>query len=268
MIAWDDARGAVAKMAARVAALIRPVPDPTAPALGVWDAAQLSAHMTHVFELDRDLIRGIPSPLADLDDLGEMTQSQVRDDAPYDPEALANRLEGAAEAFLAEAATLEGSERRGWLGGVDATASILACHIVSESMLHGLDLARATGQRWPLARDHAALAFEGFICPMYRSLGRPSFAVDQRRAAGLRITYDLRVRGGARVFFVIADGGLVIEPPSDRAVDCRMWIDPRALMLLAWHRSGLAPPILKGQVVPWGRRPWLALRLPGLIKTP
>ena len=39
-------------------------------------------------------------------------------------------------------------------------------------------------------------------------------------------------------------------------------------MLLAWHRTGLAGPVLKLQVLPWGRRPWLALRLPGLLRLP
>ncbi len=103
---------------------------------------------------------------------------------------------------------------------------------------------------------------------MYQSLGRPRWAVDQVRAAGVTACYDVRLRGGSRLFFAFADGGLSIEPPSDRPVDCRLWIDPRALMLLAWHRTGLARPVLTGQVVPWGRRPWLSFRLPGLIKTP
>jgi hypothetical protein len=26
--------------------------------------------------------------------------------------------------------------------------------------------------------------------------------------------------------------------------------------------------VLKGQVLPWGRRPWMAFRLPGLLKLP
>ncbi len=103
---------------------------------------------------------------------------------------------------------------------------------------------------------------------MYRSLGRPAFAVDQARAAGVHACYDILVRGGGRVFAVFADGALTFAAPSDRRVDCRLWADPRAITLLAWHRTGLAGPVLRGQVLPWGRRPWLALRLPGLLKLP
>jgi len=255
-------------MATRIAGLIRSTGDAERPALGVWRAGELAAHITHVFEVDLDLLNQVESPLADLDDLSELTQTRVRDEAVHDPAALAERVEAAAGAFLSTARRLDGHEPRMWLGGVKATSSLLACHIVSESLLHGLDLARATGQRWPFERRDARLAFEGFITPMYRSLGRPEFAVNQAKAAGVSACYDLRVRGGRQVYFVFAGGGLTIEPPSDRPVDCHLSIDPRALMLLAWHRVGLAPPILKGQVIPWGRRPWLAFRLPGLIKTP
>jgi hypothetical protein len=257
-------------MATRVAALIRSVPDPAVGTLGVWDAGQLSAHMTHVFEVDLDLIIERPSPLADLDDLAELTQSRVRDESTYDREALAARVEAAAEGFLAAAAALDGTEPRFWLGGAKVTASVLACHIVSESLVHGLDLSRATGggRAWPVEREHARMAFEGFICPMYRALGRPDYAVHQQRAAGLRACYDVRIRGGGRLFFVFHDGGLTMEEPSSRRVDCHLSIDPRALVLLAWHRTGLAPTIFKGQVFPWGRRPWLSFRLPGLIATP
>lgn len=265
---WNDALTAVQTMATRVATLIRAVPDPSASALGVWDAGQLSTHMAHVFEVDLDLILERPSPLADLDDLREQTQAWVRDDAAYDREALAARVEAGAAGFLAAAAALDGTEPRLWLGGAKVTSSVLACHIVSESLIHGLDLSRAVGRPWPFERGHARLAFEGFICPMYRSLGRPEYAVHPRRAAGLRACYDIRIRGGGRLFFVFADGGLTIEDPSDRRVDCHISIDPRALVLLAWHRASLPSTVVKGEVFPWGRRPWLSFRLPGLIATP
>ena len=265
---WDEARTAVETMAGRVAGLIRSVPDPDTPALGVWTAGQLAAHLTHVFEVDRGLLEEVPPPLEDLADLGEHTRSRVLDEAVCDPAALADRVEAAAAQFLSVATPLDGPEPRVWMGGVKVTASVLACHIVNECMVHGLDLARATGQRWPVEQDHARLAFEGFICPMYRALGRPAFAVHPVRAAGVRATYDIRVRGGGRWFFVFEGGGLTIEPPTDRRVDCHLWADPRAVMLLAWHRTGLFGHVVKAQVFPWGRRPWLALRLPGLLKLP
>jgi hypothetical protein len=255
-------------MASRISQLIRSIPDPAAPALGVWDAGQLAAHLTHVFEIDRDLLDEVPSPLADLADLGQLTQQKVRDEAVCDPSALADRIDAAAADFLALAGGLDGDEARMWVGGVKATPLLLACHIVNESMVHGLDLSVALGRRWAIEAEHARLAFEGFISPMYRTLGRPSFAVNQARAAGVRAVYDIRVRGGGRVFFVFADGGVVIEDPSDRPVDCHLWADARAVMLVAWHRTSLARPVLKGQLIPWGRRPWLAFRLPGLLKLP
>ncbi|HJV08897.1 MAG TPA: maleylpyruvate isomerase N-terminal domain-containing protein [Acidimicrobiales bacterium] len=264
-VGWAEALVAVESMASRVSSLIRSIPDPDGPALGVWTKGQLAAHLTHVYEIDLDLINEVPPPLDDLADLGELTQAKVRDEAVHDPPALADRVERAAAEFLRVARGMTGAEPRLWVGGVKVTATALACHMVSESMVHGLDLA---GRRWKVTQDDARLAFEGFIRPMYQSLGRPSFAVHPVKAAGVRATYDIRIRGGGRWFFVFDNGGLVMEEPSDRPVDCHLWADPRALMLLAWHRIGLAGPVLKMQVLPWGRRPWLAFRLPGLLRLP
>jgi hypothetical protein len=264
-VGWAEAQSAVASMASRISSLIRSISDPDAPALGVWTKGQLAAHITHVYEVDLDLLNELPPPLDDLADLGELTQAKVRDEAVCDPVALADRVERAAAAFLAIAGHMTGAEPRLWVGGVKVTASVLACHIMNESMVHGLDLA---GGDWKIQKRDARLAFEGFICPMYVSLGRPTFAVHPENAAGVRATYEIRIRGGGRRFFVFADGGLTIEDPSDRPVDCHLWADPRAIMLLAWHRTGLAGPVLKMQVFPWGRKPWLAFRLPGLLKLP
>lgn len=264
-VGWAEALGAVESMASRISTLIRSIPDPDAPVLGVWTAGQLAAHVTHVYEVDLDLLNEAPSPVDDLADLGEMTQAKVRDEAVYDPPALADRVERAAAAFLSVARRMTGAEPRLWIGGVKGTATLLVCHILNESMVHGFDLA---GRGWTIEPRDARLAFEGFICPMYRSLGRPTFAVHPTKGAGVRATYDIRVRGGGRWFLVFADGGMVIEEPSDRPVDCHLWADPRAIMLLAWHRTGLAGPVMKMQVLPWGRKPWLAFRLPGLLKLP
>ncbi len=104
-------------MAGRISALIRSVGDVDAPALGVWTAGELAAHLTHVFEIDLDLLNEVESPLADLDDLAEMTRVRVRDDAARDPLALARRVDEAAAAFLAVAEGLDGTESRLWLGG-------------------------------------------------------------------------------------------------------------------------------------------------------
>jgi hypothetical protein len=265
-VGWAEAQSAVASMASRMSSLLRSVSDPDAPALGVWTKGQLAAHITHVYEVDLDLLNEVPPPLDDLADLREFTRSKVQDEAVCDPFALADRVDRAAAAFLAIARGMTGTEPRLWVGGVKVTASVLACHIINESMVHGLDLAGSAS--WKIEPRDARLAFEGFICPMYRSLGRPSFAVHPEKAAGMRATYDIRVRGGGRWFFVFENGGLVIEDPSDRPVDCHLWADPRAIMLLAWHRTGLAGPMRSLQVLAWGPRPWLAFRLPALLRLP
>ncbi len=109
-------------MASRISSLIRSIPDPGAPALGVWTAGQLAAHITHVYEVDLDLLNEVPTPLDDLCDLAELTQAKVRDEAVCEPLALADRLERAAAEFLRIARGMRGTEPRLWVAGIKVTA--------------------------------------------------------------------------------------------------------------------------------------------------
>ena len=58
----------------------------------------------------------------------------------------------------------------------------------------------------------------------------------------------------------IDDGQLTVG--SDGApVDCHVSADPVALLLIADGRPGQWIPIMTGELVAWGRKPWLGSRL-------
>lgn len=265
----DEARAALADSVPRLTALLRTVGEPDRSALGRWSIVEAAVHLTHAFEnLPRLAARLIPPPVPDLSAFGEFTIGTVHSEPERDLRLLADRIEVAAAAFLDGPAAREPDASRPWLfTGTEVAGTTFVCHLLSETLLHGHDIARAAGLRWPIRRTHAALAIGGFGFVAMAQLAGPAM-VDQRRAAGVQARYELRVRGGVRVVLAIAGGELAVEAPSDRRVGCDPSADPVALLLVLWGRRGQWGPIVRGRLTVWGRRPWLGPRLRGMLVNP
>lgn len=283
-VGWVEAQEALAAEVARVADLIRSSPRPEAPAVGRWTAVEVAVHLSHAFvvvpalaagDLDGVLpeLPGAPTAaggalLADLWELSDFTVRGVGSDPERDVGVLADKIEKRAASFLAAMASVRPETPRPWLvEGVTVEARTLVCHLLNETLVHGRDIALAQGRRWPIDRRHAALVVDGFLMPVFAAL--PSHAmVDPVRAAGVRVSYEVRVRSGGRYVFVFDDGRLLVEEPSGRRVDCRLVVDPVGFLLVGWGRRSLWAAIARGHMVAWGRRPWLGLRLRELVRNP
>lgn len=266
---WPAARGALEQAAARVAGLLRSVPDPEVAALGEWNVAQLATHLSHAFAVVPSLARRErKSPLRALDELAGLTTRFVADDPERDLGVLADRIERGAKEFLAATAAGSADDPCPWLvEGTTLPVAVLTCHLLNEAVVHGYDIAKAAGRPWPIDRTSAALIFQGFILQVLQVVG-PRDLVVQEAAAGRRCRYDIRLRGGGRFCLLFDDGALTVEPPSDRKVDCHLSVDPAAFLLVGWGRINQWRAIPKGQLLPWGRRPWMALRLRGMLASP
>jgi len=97
------------------------------------------------------------------------------------------------------------------------------------------------------------------------------YYLDAQRARGRHARYDIRLRGerGARATFTVGGGALAIEAPAPgQPADCRLSADPWAFLLVLYGRSGPIAPALTGQILAWGRRPWLALTLATMFRKP
>lgn len=284
MVDWAAAQEALRTEVDRVTTLLRSVRHPEAPAVGHWSLAEVAMHLSQAWVIvpamarqdlspAHDLVRSLPtrdsgSFIGDVWDLAGVTSEGVRTDTERDPRELADRIEERAAAYFRECECRSPDEVRPWLvEGVRAPLPMLTCHLLNETIMHGRDVALADGRPWPIPPASAAMALEGFLVPVVRGLD-PSAMVDQEQAAGVRACFDIRVRGGGRYFFVFEDGTLSIEAPSGRSVDCHLSVDPVAFLLVVWGRISQWKAICCGDLVAWGRRPWLGPRLRGLVRNP
>ncbi|MFF5970131.1 maleylpyruvate isomerase N-terminal domain-containing protein [Streptomyces sp. NPDC012769] len=151
-----------------------------------------------------------------------------------------------------------------WLGPkVALPLSAATGMLLSESLVHGLDIARGAGLPWSIPPEEARLVI-GQAMPSVMPL-----ALDTKRAQGVSIAFDVTVKGGPRLAVVVDDGAATVTrdaPP--RAYDCRIVAAPTAFLLVSFRRTPLWKEIARGRMRAGGRKPWLATRLNELITTP
>jgi hypothetical protein len=132
--------------------------------------------------------------------------------------------------------------------------------------MHGYDIARAAGRKWRIEPAHAAMVVRQFFVPVLRTLG-PRVFVNGEKAAGLRATYDVRLRGHDRLHFIFDDGLLRVEEATSRPVDCHISADPAAFVMVFWTRQNQWSAIAQGKLMAWGRKPWLGPRFRPLLRS-
>lgn len=263
-----QARAALRDVVPRLVTLVRSVPDPDSSAVGTWTVGDVAAHLAHVFRLDTDAVAGRPVPDATVTTVGmaEANAKMLARDDERDPSVLADRISTLAEEFddiasRSQAATVE------WLQGVRLPPSAVACHLLEECLIHGHDIARATGRPWPIQRHHALLAVEGGVLPLITALP-PTALLNQEKAGSFQARFDLRLRGGGRTLLVFDRGSLTLDAGCARDVDAHLSADPAALMLVFIGRQAIAKPLLEGKLTAWGRRPWKLARMLTAISPP
>lgn len=261
-----EVRAALREVVPRLAALLRAVPDAGAAAVGSWTAGEVAAHLTHAFRIDTDALAGGPAPDAVVTAAGmaELNARLLAEDSERDPAALADRLDALAREFEDVASRPAGTA--GWLGGLRLPPAVVAGHLLEECLVHGHDLAAAAGRPWPVRREHALLAVEGGAIPLIAALPPTAF-VDQRKAGGYRARFELRLLGGGRTVLAFDGGALRVEEAGGD-VDAHVRADPAALMLVFIGRQELWKPVLGGQLLAWGRRPWLLARMFTVLSPP
>lgn len=271
----DEARAAIAAVAPDFVRLVRQSADvrPVGPAVGTWTPGDVASHVRLVVEVDTDALAGRRLPGTPLRPpaVAAMNDAALAADPERDMGVLADRI----EALLAEFLTVSGapvSEEVTWLGGARLPASAVACHLLEELLVHGFDLATATGREWTIAPAHAALAIIGAVVPIVNGADPMAF-VDPERALGFRARVEVRLRGHERFTFVFDDGMRIADGRSTAAgirgpVDVHVSASPVSMLLLVLGRVRAPQAVLRGQVLAWGRRPWRLRRALSLMTPP
>jgi hypothetical protein len=244
---WAAARAAVAQAGPRLTAMLR------------------TAHRA-VDTISAMTKRG-GNVLDELTDLSRLSGMMVEGEGRRPLGQLADRIDASVGEFLATTEAADPDGTHSWLfRGTELPLSTLTCHMLNELTVHGRDLATAVGVPWPIDRSHAALIVLGFVFPALHTLG-PAVVV-QEKAATVRARFEVRLRGDGRAWLRFSDGDFSVEGSPQGPVDCHLAVDPEAFLLVAWGRINQWQAIPKGQLLAWGRRPWLGLQMRSWLRNP
>ena len=128
-------------------------------------------------------------------------------------------------------------------------------------LVHGWDIATAIGGTWIIDPPDACLSFAATMAVI-------SHFVDQGAAQGFSATYGVQLRRGPIFTLTFVDGRLMATEGRPHHADCRMSVDPVANLLTAYGRVPVWRPVVRGQLISYGRRPWLGPKLSSLLVNP
>ena len=259
-IVLPGARNALSRAAGRLADLLRSLPDTRAAIPGSrWTTGDAAAHV--VMELRTEALvaageavswaEGVTSAPGTPRGAAELNARAVTAEAERQSQALADMLVTAAGDFLAASAELPPDHpmpSQYFQGEMTLDLAGVTGAELGEVLVHGYDIAKATGRPWPVAADDARLALRA-------ALRLTSAYVNPDAARGHSGGYDLRIRGGPRAVIRFTDGRASLEQPGGAPVDCHILAAPVALLLVLYGRTPQWGPIAKGQLLTWGRRP-------------
>jgi uncharacterized protein (TIGR03083 family) len=261
---------ALRQAAGRAADLLRGVQHRDATAQGLtWTVSETAAHVVAEITDYAAFARGAQDagPRLGAGDTETPTQRQVAANTAQltrfterDLPRLADSLAPAVEDFIAAAAQRRPDDRIATSNGKSMTPPTMAAALLGELLIHGLDIARGAGIRWPISQADALRTVAGVMALV------PDY-IDRQRAAGLHVSYELRFRGGPRYLVRVDDGAAAVSAPGP-AADCWISADPVAFLLVGYGRAGQWSQILRGKLIGGGRKPWLALAFGGLIAGP
>jgi uncharacterized protein (TIGR03083 family) len=253
---WPQLRAEIVATTARVGDLLRALPGDTNLSRVGWSAAELGAHLVSLPRRYQQMAHG-PRPLPPS--LSAENDREVAALPERDPAVLAGLL--AHEVGVLLDVLGDDGDTPAWYFTVEHTAAGIGGILLTELLLHGLDLACAAGRQWPITRALAVAGLRGVM---------PAIVVSVSPAVAERLTgtFHVHLRGGDDWTIHVDHGDVRVAYGRPRSADLHLSADPVTLLLNAYGFVGPAVSALTGGIVVWGRKPWLAARFRRLFIGP
>lgn len=273
---WANAPAALAESADRFVALARAAPADVM-VTADWTVADTLAHLVslawHYVRLVDPSREPLPVPglaeripLVTVDTVADANDVLLHHLTERDPGLLLDRLRGDIDRLLSCCAGRDPDEVVPWLGDARVPLAGLLAHLVNELLVHGHDIARATGQPWSLPPRDAVLFLRLFLVGVVRhGYGRLLDGVAPPRRP--RIVVRFSSAYAAPVTLTLHHGRIRFAEPDERP-DVRIRFDPATLNLMMFGRVSRARALLTGRIRVGGPRPWLLPPFLRVFRTP
>jgi uncharacterized protein (TIGR03083 family) len=256
------ARSGIADAAERAVALVGSLDDATAPILpGTWTVREAAVHFTIEANHCIEVIHGAPTPVVTSNaEFQALSETRIADIPETDPRKLSELIRESADHLL-DATQGRAGDQPVTYYGIHCTLAQMMGMELAEWVLHGYDIAKATGHPWRIDPLHAEVVLHGYA-PIFPAFVRP------KAARGHTAGYGVDLRGGEGFVVRFTNGKFAWEPAGSGPLDCVISADPVALLMAVLGRLTQWDAIALGLLSVGGDRPELALGFLDLFAIP
>jgi hypothetical protein len=259
--AFEAARSGIAETAQQVATLIGSLADATAPIRpGTWTVREAAVHLTVEANHCVEVAQGAPSSAMTNAEFNALSDARIADIPETDPHKLSELISEAARRLL-DATRAHSGDRPVTYYGLSCSLAHMMGIELAEWILHGYDIATATGHPWPIDPLHGQLSIYGYG-PVLIACVRP------KAARGHTATYRVELRDGSGFVIRFTNGVAAIDTADSAPADCIISADAVAFLMILFGRLSLWEATALGLFTAAGDRPDLALRLFDLFAIP
>jgi len=239
--------------------LLRSGVDPDVVALGEWTVSDVAAHLAGLMGVYEGFVRG---EVDDADSDVESAATRIaranalgvtgREAMSFDD--IVDEFEAAVCSLVDELRRHDPAEAISLWQARPGRPDVVAGLAVMELLVHGDDIARASKRPWPIPAEaaRAACLHAAWVVP---------WSLDPAKAEGVDASWVIRLRGGGARWFRIRNGIAEMDEWRGQSTDCTILARPSSMLLISFGRRRRWREIVKGNLVAWGRRPWIAARI-------
>ncbi len=219
-----------------------------------WTVEQLAAHLVTIPTRYQRVIE-TPEPFPAS--LAEMNQREIDALGIEDLDVLADLLHSQTVALLDILG--DDPDRLVPFFEIELPVRGLCGVLLGEYLLHGLDLADHLDVQWQIRPEHARWAIRGLLPGAMHT-------ADPDIASAMHGTFGLHIRPDDDWTITVREGRAELAPGRPTRADFRVSADPLAFYLTGFGRASQAAAILRGRIIGYGRKPWLAGRFGRLFQ--